>query len=125
MTIVWFFYNLTMFLGFFLYWPWAALKGKRPATFGQRMGAVPAELAERLAGHPVLWIHAVSVGETQAVQLFLRRIKAQYPDWRISLTTVTSTGQRIAQQMLGSDDVVTYLPLDLPWAVHRQIGRAH
>lgn len=123
MIIVWFFYNLIMLLGFFLYWPWAALKGKHPAGFWARVHGVREADAVRLAGHPVVWIHAVSVGEAQAMQPFLKQLQAHHPAWRVVLTTITSTGQQIARTLLGSEHVVAYAPLDVPWAVRYFLDR--
>ncbi len=123
MIFLWFLYNVTMLLGFAVYWPWATLRGKQPAGFVTRMGHLPPDVAMRLAGHPVVWVHAVSVGEALAMRPFLQQLRAHYPTWRVLLTTVTRTGQHIAASFISSDDGLAYFPLDLPWALHRFIRR--
>ena len=48
------------------------------------------------------------------------RAKAQLPGWRIVVSTTTDTGQKLARERFGADNVF-YLPLDLPFAVHAYV----
>lgn len=70
-------------------------------------------------GEPVLWLHAVSVGETIAAIPLVRRLKADHPSLSIVMTTMTPTGADQVAKQLG--DVVShvYAPYDLPTAVSR------
>ncbi|HLC18694.1 MAG TPA: 3-deoxy-D-manno-octulosonic acid transferase [Thermodesulfobacteriota bacterium] len=73
---------------------------------------------------PVLWVHAVSVGETRAVMPLVKALKKARPGSRIIFSTVTKTGQKVARDEGGSAvDAVIYLPLDLSWAVKKVIRR--
>ena len=65
-----------------------------------------------------IWIHAVSVGETIAAVPIIHKLKAQYPQVEILLTTTTTTGFEQAKKL---GDLVThrYMPLDLPFAIKR------
>jgi len=99
--------------------PWWLLQmwrhGKYRSGWRERLGQVP----ERLQRHPAeetIWIHAVSVGEVLAMTGVIERLKAELPSWRIVVSTTTDTGQRLARQRFGEEDVF-YLPLDLPFAV--------
>ena len=66
---------------------------------------------------PVLWIHAVSVGEVNAATPIINRLLEQYPGYQILVTTVTPTGAITVEQHFGKDVTHLYLPYDLPFAV--------
>jgi 3-deoxy-D-manno-octulosonic-acid transferase len=90
---------------------WRRRKGKEDAArLGERRGI--ARLA-RPPG-PLLWLHAASVGETNAVLPVIRTIKAQRPDVTVLLTTVTVTSALIAEQRLSGIAIHQYVPLDTP-----------
>lgn len=64
----------------------------------------------------VIWIHAVSVGETIAATPLIKKIKQQNPESTIVLTTTTPTGAKQAETL---PEFVThrYMPLDFTFAV--------
>ncbi len=70
----------------------------------------------RPTGSPVLWVHAVSVGETRAAQPLLETVLAARPDLHVVLTHMTLTGRAVgsalAQQFAGRL-VQRYLPYEL------------
>ncbi|GLR12564.1 3-deoxy-D-manno-octulosonic acid transferase [Chitinimonas prasina] len=68
---------------------------------------------------PVIWLHAVSVGETRAAQVLVNALRQRHPDHRIVLTQMTPTGRDTARQLFGDSVTVAYLPYDLPGAVGR------
>ncbi len=68
---------------------------------------------------PVLWIHAVSVGETRAATSLVRSVQVHFPEYQILLTHMTPTGRATAPELLGPGGVRCYLPYDLPHAVAR------
>ncbi len=96
-----------------LYW-----RSLRAPAYRQR-------IAERLGifdGAPLpggVWIHAVSVGEVQAIEPLVRRLQKQRPDLPIILTTTTPTGSQRVRSLFGRDVFHRYFPWDLPWAVRR------
>lgn len=63
----------------------------------------------------VIWIHAVSVGETRAAQPLIEALLEQWPEHSLLLTHMTPTGRATAQQLFGSNCRVlrAYLPYDL------------
>jgi 3-deoxy-D-manno-octulosonic-acid transferase len=65
----------------------------------------------------MIWLHAVSVGETRAAEPLVRALESAYPDHRILLTHMTPTGREAGQQAFGERVLRCYLPYDLPWAV--------
>jgi 3-deoxy-D-manno-octulosonic-acid transferase len=68
---------------------------------------------------PIIWLHAVSVGETRAAQPLVSAIKQAYPGHRILLTHMTPTGRETSQTLFGDDVERIYLPYDYPSAVAR------
>jgi 3-deoxy-D-manno-octulosonic-acid transferase len=76
----------------------------------------------RMSARPLLWLHAVSVGETRAAEPLIAGLLARYPEHDLLLTHMTptgrDTGRAIARKWPGRIAQV-YLPYDLPFAVRR------
>ena len=72
---------------------------------------------------PVIWIHAVSVGEVQAAQPLAAQLLRQYPGHRLLFSTVTPSGARRVQQLFNGGVEHRYFPYDLPGAVARFLSR--
>jgi 3-deoxy-D-manno-octulosonic-acid transferase len=73
---------------------------------------------------PVIWIHAVSVGETRATQPLIEALLAAYPGCTILLTHMTATGRATGQALFGRSTarvVQCYLPYDTGWMTGRFI----
>jgi len=67
----------------------------------------------------VIWLHAVSLGETRATQNLVGRLRAAYPDHQILITHSTPTGRAASIQLYGDGVMRVYLPYDYPFAVKR------
>jgi 3-deoxy-D-manno-octulosonic-acid transferase len=111
-------YRLLLWLLF----PWALAhlwwRGRRQpgyrAHVAERFGWYPARPAR-----PVIWLHAVSVGETRAAEPLVRALAARFPGHALLLTQMTPTGRETAQQLFGTMATIVYLPYDYPGAVAR------
>ncbi len=69
---------------------------------------------------PTLLIHAVSVGEANAIRLLVDLLENQTQQrWRIVIAATTNTGQERARQLFGSRHQVVRYPLDFSWCVRR------
>lgn len=68
---------------------------------------------------PLIWIHAVSVGETRAAQPLIAALAARFPEHRILLSHMTPTGRATSKELFGGQVTRVYLPYDLPWAARR------
>jgi len=68
---------------------------------------------------PVIWLHAVSVGETRATVNLIAKLRESYPEYRILLTHTTPTGRATSEQLYGDEVLRFYLPYDYPFAVRR------
>ncbi|HXX81131.1 MAG TPA: 3-deoxy-D-manno-octulosonic acid transferase [Thermodesulfovibrionales bacterium] len=62
---------------------------------------------------PVVWIHAVSVGEVLSAIPLIRELKGRYPSLCIVISTVTDTGQKLASDKISDIAYPVYLPFDL------------
>ncbi|CAG4888050.1 lipid IV(A) 3-deoxy-D-manno-octulosonic acid transferase [Paraburkholderia saeva] len=81
--------------------------------FGHTRGRLPDDDA------PLIWVHAVSVGETRAAQPLIEALIEARPDARILLTHMTPSGRATGEQIFGDRVLRTYLPYDMPHAVRR------
>ena len=92
---------------------------ERQKALIQRLGGghKPASAAGRKK--PVLWVHAVSVGEVKAAVAIVRELRKARFDGSIVLTTTTVTGQRYARRQFDGSVDIHYAPLDLWWATAR------
>lgn len=68
---------------------------------------------------PLVWIHAVSVGETRAAEPLVRVLRERYPHHRILITHMTPTGRETGELLYGDRVERCYLPYDYPGAVRR------
>jgi 3-deoxy-D-manno-octulosonic-acid transferase len=71
------------------------------------------------APEKLIWVHAVSVGETRAAQPLIAGLQAQWPGYRILLTGMTPTGREAGLEVYGDTVIQAYLPYDYPGAVLR------
>lgn len=71
-----------------------------------------------------LWIHSVSVGETQAAEPLVRQLIEQYPDLPLVITTTTPTGSDRVRKLFGDKVHHVYFPYDLPFAIRGFLHRS-
>ena len=70
--------------------------------------------------------HAVSVGETNALESLIKRTRQEFPDSNIILTTTTRTGQEIANKKLKNTVTeITYFPYDFAFSVYSFLKQAN
>ena len=70
------------------------------------------------ADKPVIWVHAVSLGETRAAQPLMRALQQRFPQFRILTTHMTATGRAAAIEMY-PDALHAWLTYDQPWLARR------
>jgi 3-deoxy-D-manno-octulosonic-acid transferase len=114
-------YSLLLSLGLLVLLPLFLFKalahGKYIAGFRQRLGSVPP-----VSGKPVIWLHCVSVGETQAARPLAARLKQQFPHHALVVSTITLTGQNLARNVFRTQaESVFYFPFDWRWSVRRAL----
>jgi 3-deoxy-D-manno-octulosonic-acid transferase len=96
-----------------LWWRGRREPGYR-ASIGERYGRYRESPQPRL---PLLWVHAVSLGETRAASPLIDRLKRAYPDASILLTHMTATGRVAGHALYGDRVIQAWLPYDAPFAV--------
>lgn len=74
------------------------------------------------ASAPLIWVHAVSLGEVVAVTPLVKDLRRRHPLYRIIVSTVTETGREAVEQRLRGVAEHRYAPLDFPWVVSRVIA---
>ena len=116
-------YSLLLTLGVLLLIPHflfqAFAHGKYVAGLRQRLGSLN---YIKNSARPVIWLHCVSVGETQAARPLVERLRTEFPQYSLVVSTITTTGQTLAANVFGSKvDSVFYFPFDWRWTVRRAL----
>lgn len=99
---------------------YSGITGKHRAGLRQRLGFY-SDIKPAPAGRPVIWLHGASVGEVMAAKILATRIKTEFPDTELVLSTVTEQGLKIAQKQFGEMANCILAPLDLPGTVARAV----
>ena len=114
-----FLYNLALLVVLVLGAPWwlfrMATTQKYREGMLERLGFVR-QFQRDSERRPLIWVHAVSVGEVLAVSRLVAELDASLPAYQVVVSTTTKTGQALAWERFGKHRVF-YCPLDLPWAV--------
>jgi len=117
-TLLW--YVALPFLPLRLLWRARREPGYRE-RIGERYGIYRGEAAAPRA--PVIWVHAVSLGETRAAVPLVDRIKRGYPDATLLVTHMTATGRAAGRALFGDRVIQAWLPYDVPFAVRAFLRR--
>lgn len=70
-----------------------------------------------------IWIHAVSVGEAQAIAPVIRYLASNYPSLPLTITTTTPTGSERVRRLFGDSVFHVYFPYDVPFALNGFLDR--
>ena len=87
-------------------------------------------LFERLArfpkinqDEPVIWVHAVSVGEVIAAVPLIKSLIERYPEKQLLVTTTTPTGSAQVKKIFADEVLHVYAPYDFSWVVKRFLNK--
>ena len=121
LSLTYLLYSLALALAMLLslpYWLYQILRhGKYRTSLAERLGKIPARLiAAHSPAERVIWLHAVSVGEVLAVSGLVDAMRRTFPNHRVLVSTTTDTGQQLARQRFGEENVF-YFPLDFAFAI--------
>jgi 3-deoxy-D-manno-octulosonic-acid transferase len=97
-------------------------RGRREPGYRERIAERYGRYDAPAPAGEVVWIHAVSLGETRAVVPLAGRILAERPNCTIVLTAMTATGREAGRALSGPRVVQAWLPYDLPGAMRRFLG---
>lgn len=114
-------YSLLLTVGFVLLLPRFAIDALRTRKYvtglRQRLGNLP-ELPA--SDQPLIWLHCVSVGETEAARPLVRALRERFPSYRLAVSTTTVTGQEVAKRVFQKEAAaIFYFPIDWAWTVRR------
>jgi 3-deoxy-D-manno-octulosonic-acid transferase len=101
-----------------------ARHGKYRKGLAERLGRLPSRLQLPEQQEPVIWVHAVSVGEVLAVAGLVEALRRRFPQHRIFVSTTTDTGQALARQRFGEANVF-YFPMDFAFAIRPYLRALH
>lgn len=108
------FYLAIPFLYLRLIW-----RGLRAPAYFKRWNERFGFIAARNTHQPLIWVHAVSVGEVEASRPLIKGLREIYPQHQLLITTMTPTGSERVQRLFGDKVLHCYLPYDLPFAIRR------
>ena len=108
-----FLYLLLPYIGLRLLWRGRKQPGYR-RHIAERFGFFRSQTSK-----PIIWLHAVSVGETRAALPLIQQLQTRYPQHQILLTHMTPTGRDTGEELFGDSVLHGYLPYDFPCAVRR------
>src|SRR5438132_4385299 len=118
-------YSVLLTVGFIALLPKFAIDALRSRKYitglSQRLGSLPVIAS---LDYPIVWLHCVSVGETEAARPFVREFLDRFPSYRLVVSTTTVTGQKLARTLYGHQAaLVFYFPIDWAWTVRRVLRR--
>lgn len=78
----------------------------------------------RSTSKPLIWIHAVSMGETRAIAPLFHALRSQYKEEAIFvISSTTETGHEEAKRSCKEADEYFFLPFDFSWIIRRIVKR--
>src|SRR2546429_9602172 len=93
-------YSSLLAIGFLIsipYWAFQMLRhGKYGSGLGERLGRVASRLKIQQSASAI-WVHAVSVGEVQAVTEFVSGLRQKFPPNRVGVSAPTANGPKLAR----------------------------
>lgn len=111
-------YTLMLWLGLPLIALRLWLRSRREPGYAERIGERFGRYDFAAEG-PVIWVHAVSVGEVRASVPLVSALRTAYPDHSVLVTCMTAAGREAIDQAFGASVLAGYLPYDYPFAVRR------
>ena len=117
-------YSLLYTLSMLLMSPLFLLRRQKYASgFSERLGNYPKFDQD---SRKVVWLHCVSVGETNAARPLVDELVKQFPAHRLVVSNTTKTGHDLANKVFaGKADAVFYLPFDWKFSVRRALNNYH
>lgn len=97
------------------------LQKKYRSNFLKRLGVGFPKIEK--ADREIIWIHAVSLGETKAVATLAKHFKAMATNPIIIISSTTETGHAEAKRSIAEADHHVFLPFDFYWIIAPLIRR--
>lgn len=97
------------------------IRARKAPAYGKRIGERFAMIPARKDKAPLIWLHAVSVGEVIAAIPVVKQLQQSHPEHRICITTTTPTGSERVKAAFADSVLHYYLPYDVPSLILRFI----
>ncbi len=94
-------------------------RGGREPGYRRHMAERFGYYREPVHERPLLWVHAVSVGEARASAPLVKALAAIHPGHDLLVTCTTAAGREALKELHGESVSVAWLPYDLPGSVRR------
>ena len=121
-------YDLVLLASSLLLIPWYLLRKARYGTarrgLRERLGFFAPGRLDATDKRPVIWVHAVSVGETRAAIPLLKALRQAYPNACLLVSNTTETGNSVARS-LTEVDLCLFFPFDLSFVVRRVLKQVN
>lgn len=112
-------YSIAIFFAALFYFPYflylCLVHKKYRKSWKERLG-IGLPQFENLT-QPVIWVHAVSFGETKAIIPLVKKIKQDHPESTIIFSTITETGLDEAKKNCPQASYHLFLPFDFAFLV--------
>lgn len=118
-------YSTLLTIGFIVLLPRLLIDARRSRKYvtglRQRLGGLEGIAAN---DRPMIWLHCVSVGETEAARPLVQALREKFPAYLLVVSTTTVTGQKVARRAFAQDaTAIFYFPIDWTWAVRRTLNK--
>jgi 3-deoxy-D-manno-octulosonic-acid transferase len=114
--------NLLYFLTLGLVSPWLVWRCLRTGRYRKDLWPKLNGRVTASARSPVVWLHAVSVGEVHLLVPLVAGFRRRHPQWQVVVSSTTDTGLAEARAKFADLAVVPF-PFDFSWAVGNALGR--
>ena len=94
-------------------------RGRREPYYRRRIGERFGHYRDAPPARPLIWVHAVSVGEARASAPLVRALAAAHAGHDLLLTCTTAAGRETLRELHGESIRIAWLPYDYPGAVRR------
>lgn len=121
---MYFVYSVLLTVGLLILSPYFVFQawrhGKYLPSLRERLGLTPV----RTGSAPAIWLHCVSVGETQAARPLAQALRERFPGHDLVVSTTTLTGQQVAREVFAKlATQIVYFPFDWHFSVRRALDR--
>ena len=96
---------------------YSILPCRHSQSMAERLGVFPKRPAQKRNSRPLVWMHAVSVGEAGSAIAIIKSLKKESPETSFILSTATFYGHQFAKERINSQAACIYAPIDFPFSV--------
>jgi 3-deoxy-D-manno-octulosonic-acid transferase len=113
---------LTLFPLFLLY---TGISGRYKKGLGERLGYINSRILKSPTGAPLIWIHAVSLGEIRVAESIIKSLRITIPGCSVIVSTTTDHSRELASRIFGDRIPIIYAPIDFILSVRKALYSIH